>query len=129
MIFPSLEEVQKLARNGNVIPVCKTVLADTETPVSVWLKLFRSEKFSFLLESVEGQDTVARYSFLGGAPFLTFSCRGTSWKVSGARGASGNSDPIGALRGLLAAYKPVAVEGIPRFCGGAVGFFSYDAVR
>jgi anthranilate synthase component I len=126
MIFPTIEEVKKLAGNGNVIPVCKSVLADTETPVSVWLKLFRNEKFSFLLESVEGQDTVARYSFLGGGPFLTFSCRGSSWKAGS---DSGDTDPIGALRKIFAAYRPVAVEGVPRFCGGAVGFFSYDAIR
>jgi len=133
VIFPSLEEVKKLAGRGNVIPVCKTILADTETPVSVWMKLFRSEKYSFLLESVEGQDTVARYSFLGGAPFMTFTCRGTSWKVEGISAASaeasGTEDPVSALRRLLAAYKPVRVEGVPRFCGGAVGYFSYDAIR
>lgn len=126
MIFPSLEEVKKLAGQGNVIPVCKSVLADTETPVSVWMKLFRNEKHSFLLESVEGQDTIARYSFLGGAPFLTFTCRGTSWKAGS---DSGNSDPVGALRKLFEAYRPVAVEGVPRFSGGAVGYFSYDAIR
>ncbi|MBN2187886.1 MAG: anthranilate synthase component I [Chitinispirillaceae bacterium] len=126
MIFPSLEEVKKLAEQGNVIPVCKSVLADTETPVSVWLKLFRNEKHSFLLESVEGQDTVARYSFLGGAPFCTFSCRGNSWKAGSESGAD---DPVGALRRLFAAYRPAAPEGIPRFCGGAVGYFSYDAIR
>jgi anthranilate synthase component 1 len=135
MIFPSLEETKKLAGQGNIIPVCKTVLADTETPVSVWMKLFRKEKYSFLLESVEGQDTVARYTFLGGAPFMTFTCRGSSWTVAGGKQASdaspatGTGDPIGALRALLAAYRPVSVSGVPRFCGGAVGYFSYDAIR
>ena len=129
MIFPSLEEALKLAEHGNVIPVCKTILADTETPPSVWMKLFRKEKHNFLLESVDGQDTVARYSFLGGSPFMTFSCRGTSWTVAGEKKLSGTTDPIGALRALLAFYKPVAVPGAPRFCGGAVGFFSYDAIR
>jgi anthranilate synthase component I len=132
VVFPSLEEVKKQlarAQHGNVIPVCKAILADTETPVSVWMKLFRGEKYSFLLESVEGQDTVARYSFLGGAPFLTFTSRGISWKVAGEKQDKGEGDPIGVLRRLLSAYTPVAVEGVPRFCGGAVGYFSYDAVR
>jgi anthranilate synthase component I len=129
LIFPSLEEAKKLAENGNVIPVCKTILADTETPVSVWMKLFRKERYNFLLESVEGQDTVARYSFLGGAPFMTFTCRGTSWTVAGEKNHSGDSDPISALRALLAEYKAVAVSGAPRFCGGAVGFFTYDSIR
>ncbi|MCU0608296.1 MAG: anthranilate synthase component I [Chitinispirillaceae bacterium] len=131
MVFPTLAEVKNLAAGGigTVIPVCKAVLADTETPVSVWLKLFRNEKYSFLLESVEGQDTVARYSFLGGSPFLTFSCRGTSWEIRGEKQRSGKTDPLGKLRELLAVYKPAAVDGIPRFSGGAVGFFSYDAIR
>jgi anthranilate synthase component I len=129
VIFPSLEEAKKLAERGNVIPVCKTVLADTETPVSVWMKLFRKEQYSFLLESVEGQDTVARYSFLSGAPFMTFSARGTAWKVSGERNEAGEGDPLAVLRRLMAAYTPVEVAGIPRFCGGAVGFFSYDSIR
>ncbi len=129
MIFPSLEEAKKLARPGAVIPVCKSILADTETPVSVWMKLFRKDPCSFLLESVEGGDTVARYSFLGGAPFLTFSSRGTSWKVEGEKRAAGVGDPIAELRKLMGAYTPVTVEGIPRFSGGAVGYFSYDSVR
>jgi anthranilate synthase component 1 len=129
VIFPTLEEVTKLAQSGNIVPVCKIVLADTETPVSVWMKLFRQSRHSFLLESVEGQDKVARYSFSGGDPFLTFSCRGSSWKVEGEGQDTGNNDPLGALRRLLNAYKPVAVDGIPRFCGGAVGFFSYDSIR
>jgi anthranilate synthase component 1 len=129
VIFPTFEEVKKLSQSGNVIPVCKIVLADTETPVSVWMKLFRQSRHSFLLESVEGQDKVARYSFSGGDPFLTFSCRGSSWKVEGGQRDAGTNDPLGALRRLLAAHKPVAVDGIPRFCGGAVGFFSYDSIR
>lgn len=129
MIFPSLEEAKKLARPGAVVPVCKSILADTETPVSVWMKLFRNDPCSFLLESVEGGDTVARYSFLGGAPFLTFSSRGDSWKVEGEKRATGVGDPITELRKLMGAYTPVTVEGIPRFSGGAVGYFSYDSVR
>ncbi|MBN2035272.1 MAG: anthranilate synthase component I [Chitinispirillaceae bacterium] len=129
MIFPSLEEVKILAKSGNVIPVCTPILADTETPVSVWMKLFRKGRYNFLLESVEGQDVVARYSFLGGDPFMTFSCTGTSWKVEGQTTESGEADPLGALRRLLAVYTPVPVNGIPRFCGGAVGFFSYDSIR
>jgi anthranilate synthase component 1 len=72
MVKPTLDEVKSLAQQGNVIPVCTRILADTETPVSVWLKLFADEPYSFLLESVTGGDKVARYSFIGGKPFLTF---------------------------------------------------------
>jgi anthranilate synthase component 1 len=129
MIVPSLDEVKNLARHGNVIPVCSRVLADTETPVSVWLKLFKDEPCSFLLESVTGGDKVARYSFIGGRPFLTFRSNGTSWEVAGSESEKGAGDPVAKLRSLLGRYRAVHVEGLPRLCGGAVGYFSYDAVR
>ncbi|HUI91855.1 MAG TPA: anthranilate synthase component I [Chitinivibrionales bacterium] len=129
MIVPSLEEVKKLAARGNVIPVCKRILADTETPVSVWLKLFKDEPYSFLLESVTGGDKVARYSFIGGKPFMTFRSNAAAWEVSGEVKESGEGDPIGKLRSLLKQFRAVHVEGLPRLCGGAVGYFSYDSVR
>jgi anthranilate synthase component I len=129
MIVPSLDEVKGLARHGNVIPVCSRVLADTETPVSVWLKLFKGEPYSFLLESVTGGDKVARYSFIGGRPFLTFRSNGTSWEVAGSESEKGAGDPVAKLRSLLGRYRAVHIEGLPRLCGGAVGYFSYDTVR
>ncbi len=129
MIVPSLTEVKDLASLGNVIPVCHRILADTETPVSVWLKLFKDEPYSFLLESVTGGDKVARYSFIGAKPFLTFKSNGPSWEVAGQFAEEGDGDPIGKLRSLLGRYKSVHVEGLPRLCGGAVGYFSYDSVR
>jgi anthranilate synthase component 1 len=129
MINPSLDEVKNLAQHGNIIPVCHKILADTETPVSVWLKLFSDEPYSFLLESVTGGDRVARYSFIGGKPFMTFKSDGTAWEVSGSISEKGQRDPIGKLRSLLAQYKSVHVPGLPRLCGGAVGYFSYDTVR
>jgi len=127
--FPALEQVRKAAETANVIPVCKTVLADTETPVSVWLKLFRNDSYSFLLESVTGGDIVARYSFIGGAPFMTFTACGTKWWTGGTREERGESDPIGALRSIFGRYRAASIEGVPRFSGGAVGYFSYDSVR
>ena len=129
VIFPTLDEVKRAAGKANVIPVCKTVLADTETPVSVWMKLYRHDRYSFLLESVTGEDVVARYSFIGGNPFMTFIARERSWVVSGAEERSGTSDPIGALRSIFSRYTVAPVDGVPRFTGGAVGFFSYDSVR
>jgi len=129
MIAPSLEEAKKLASQGNIIPVCRRILADTETPVSVWLKLFKDEPCSFLLESVTGGDKVARYSFIGGKPFLTFKSNRLAWEVSGENAEKGNGDPVGKLRSLLAKFTAVHVEGLPRLSGGAVGYFSYDSVR
>jgi anthranilate synthase component 1 len=129
MVTPTLDEVKDLALKGNVIPVCTRILADTETPVSVWLKLFADEPVSFLLESVTGGDKVGRYSFIGGRPFLTFKSNKQEWEVGGTVNERGNGDPIARLRSLLAKYKAVHVEGLPRLCGGAVGYFSYDSVR
>ncbi len=129
MTYPTLEQAKKLAENGNVIPVCRTILADTETPVSVWMKLFAGKKYGFLLESVTGGDTVARYSFIGADPFLIFRSRGMNYEISGEYNENGTGNPLEMLRGLLAKYQPAHAEGLPRFCGGAVGFCSYDSVR
>jgi anthranilate synthase component 1 len=129
MITPTLDEVKKLSLQGNVIPVCTRILADTETPVSVWLKLFKDEPYSFLLESVTGGDKVARYSFIGGKPFFTFRSNKKEWEVQGTVNEKGCGDPVAKLRSLLSKYKAVHVEGLPRLTGGAVGYFSYDSVR
>ncbi|MFP4162774.1 MAG: anthranilate synthase component I [Chitinispirillaceae bacterium] len=129
MLIPSLEKVEKAAVEANVIPVYKSVLADTETPVSVWMKLFQNEKYNFLLESVTGGDTVARYSFIGGDPYITFKADGEKWWMQGARTEKGTGDPVDAFRSLLSGYKPLHLKGMPRFCGGAVGYFSYDSIR
>lgn len=129
MIYPGLDEIRKLAENYNVIPVCKTILADTETPVSIWIKLFKKDKYNFLLESVTGGDTVARYSFIGGEPFMTFRGQGTNWEINGKVTQKGTTDPLNALRNLFGKYKSPKLPHLPRFTGGAVGFFSYDSIR
>jgi anthranilate synthase component 1 len=129
MIFPRLEDLVKLAPARKVLPVTSAVLADTETPVSVWLKLFAAEKYSFLLESVSGTETVARYSFIGGDPFLTFRSNAQNWRIDGVRPETGTGAPLDKLRELIARYRSEPVPGMPRFTGGAVGFFSYDSVR
>lgn len=129
MITPSLDEAKRLASNFNVIPISKTVFADTETPVSVWMKLFRDEKFSFLLESVTGGDSVARYSFLGGNPFMTFKSNNGQWEIKGPNPSSGLGNPIDALRSIFSSYNHALIPDLPRLTGGAVGFFSYDSIR
>ena len=128
---PSLEEVQELAATGNTIPVFRELPADLETPVSVYLKL-RDGGPSFLLESVEKGEQVGRYSFLGVRPPLTLCAQGDQMVVGGADGAElerRQGDPFEAVRDLLAERCPVEVPGLPRFSGGAVGYFGYDTVR
>ena len=128
---PSLEEVQELAATGNTIPVFRELPADLETPVSVYLKL-RDGGPSFLLESVEKGEQVGRYSFLGVRPPLTLCAQGDQMVVGEADGAElerRQGDPFEAVRNLLAERCPVEVPGLPRFSGGAVGYFGYDTVR
>jgi len=127
-----LEELKQRTREGNVIPVVKTLLADTETPVSAYLKIRDWSAYSFLLESVEGGEKMARYSFLGADPFLIFRSRGNSGTVRDLNTGLErrfNGDPIGELRRIMAAFRAVDFPGLPRFTGGGVGYLAYDAVR
>jgi anthranilate synthase component 1 len=118
-----------MGKRGNVLPVCNRILADTETPVTVWMKLFADTPYSFLLESVTGGDTVARYSFIGGRPFLTFHSTGSHWELKGKINEQGDGAPLQKLRETLAGFLAVRAENMPPLCGGAVGYFSYDSVR
>ncbi len=119
MYYPSLEEVKKLAVQGNLVPIYREISADLETPVSAYLKIARSPN-SFLLESVEGGERLARYSFIGTEPYtVTKTGRGQK---------DGSVDPLTPVEHELARFKPVAVKGLPRFTGGAVGYLSYESV-
>jgi len=130
MYQPSLDEFIFLAGQGNLIPVYREILADMETPVSAFRKIDDGQ-CSFLLESIEGGEKWARYSFLGSGGRL-FRSHGThveevfNGEVLSAREAA---DPLAALREILAPYRPVQLPELPRFFGGAVGYLGYDMVR
>ncbi|MBI1884446.1 MAG: anthranilate synthase component I [Chlamydiae bacterium] len=130
MIHPSREEFIKKVKQGNLIPVYKEILADFETPVSAYLKIADGE-YSFLLESVEGNEKVGRYSFLGSSPKWIFSSQGE--KVTFEEGiytkAYSTADPLQELRKLLKIYRVVKDENLPRFFGGAVGYVGYGMVK
>ncbi len=131
MYSPSPEDFCRLAKTGNLIPVWREILADMETPVSAFRKIDDGQT-AFLLESIEGGEKWARYSFLGSGPARLFRSRDDYYEVvSGGRiEESGRcSDPLDRLRELMAVYQPVEVAGLPRFFGGAVGFLGYDMVR
>ena len=115
---PTLEQVKELRKQGNVIPIYKSVIADFLTPVSAFLKLERNQPYAFLLESVEGGETVARYSFLGCDPFLIS-------RYSSDRPANF----IQSVRETMGRFRSVRVPNLPPFTGGAVGYFGYDMVR
>ncbi len=131
MYYPTFEQFKELAREGNLIPIYREVLADMETPVSTLMKL-RHEPHVFLLESVEGGEKWARYTFLGFDAHVIFRVKGEDvliQKNGKTRSQKHGGDPMGFLRELLQAYRPVPVDGLPRFYGGAVGFLGYDMVR
>ncbi|MFO7578235.1 MAG: anthranilate synthase component I [Pelovirga sp.] len=131
MYFPSKEDFVQLAQQGNLIPVYREILADMETPVSAFRKIDDGRN-AFLLESIEGGERWARYSFLGSGPARIIRYRDHYFEIlfDGALETSGEvADPLAHLRELMAVYRPVEVAGLPLFCGGAVGYLGYDMVR
>jgi len=130
MIRPTFDEFRRLAKRGNLIPVYKETLADLETPVSAFMKI-DTGKYSFLLESVEGGEKIARHSFLGADPEIVFISKGHKVKILDREGENvwEAEDPFDELKRLLGRYKFVPVEGLTRFVGGFVGYIGYDMVR
>jgi len=131
---PSRAEVRKLFEQGDLVPVYRTMLADLETPVSVYLKLSQLGDHSFLLESVEGGEQVGRYSFLGVNPkgVVTVKDNIVTRVIHGektTRTLDARENPLLAVKDEFSRVNPVKIEGLPRFVGGAVGFMSYDVVR
>jgi len=131
MFQPSLEEFRQKAKKGNLIPVYREILADMETPVSAFRKI-DAGKNAFLLESMEGGEKWARYSFLGSGPSViirTFGGRAEIVRKGRTEKVSFDRDPLEIVKSVLADYAPVQDPGLPRFFGGAVGFMGYDVVR
>lgn len=129
MFNPLLPELLRMCPHYNMIPVSYSFLADVETPISVYQKL-RGDN-SFLLESIEGGGKWARYSFIGMDPFLCISGFGEQLEICDRSGKrivqTGN--PLQELRSILARYRSPQLDHLPRFSGGAVGYFAFDAVR
>jgi len=133
MYYPSLVEFLKLCKKGHVIPVYKEVNADLETPVSAFLKI-KKDDYAFLLESVEGQEKIARYSFLGSSPSLIFKSKGRKIEIIYPRKKyvkrfTTELSPLDEIKKIMQDFKAVSVAGLPRFYGGLVGFIGYDTVR
>ncbi len=130
MIFPSYEEFLKLAREHPVVPVCREVLADQATPVSVFLKIDRRQNAA-LLESVEGGETWGRFSIIGLDPATTFESRGGEAAIRDASGTRTEPDepPLSTLDALITQHRTAGIARLPRMAGAAIGFASYDLVR
>jgi len=130
LLFPSYAEARKRARHGNLVPLVATMPADLETPVGVYLKLARGARGAFLLESVEGGERNARYSFVAAHPRAVLSGSGSRYEYrEGRRRQTLEGDPYALIGEIADRYTPVEVPGLPPFSGGAVGVFGYDVVR
>ncbi|MEW6095038.1 MAG: anthranilate synthase component I [bacterium] len=132
MYYPTKEEFKQKAKQGNLIPVYKEILGDLETPVSAFYKISQGGKYGYLLESVEKGEKLGRYSFLGASPSIIFKSKGSQGVIiKDGKEEIFNvaNDPLIQLKKLMSQFKPVKVDGLPRFYGGAVGYLSYDYVR
>ncbi len=129
-VVPDLERFCELAKQATVIPVYRRILGDAITPVLACATVGQGPG-SYLLESVQGGEKWARYSFVGFDPEVIVRGVEDRYEEITAEGASVRtvSDPWDSLRQTLAAYRPAGTEGLPRFWGGAVGYVPYDAVR
>jgi anthranilate synthase component 1 len=129
-VQPSRKEFLALAKEHTLVPVCRILTADLETPVSAFLRAAWPERECFLLESVEGGEQVGRYTFIGIEPFKRIVARGRSIAVTeGRKTTLSEGDIFAVLRQALGGHKPARLKGLPPFTAGAVGFFAYDAVR
>jgi anthranilate synthase component 1 len=116
MYYPTLEQVKEYKKDGNLIPIYREIVADLETPVSAFLKINHSGH-SFLLESVEGGERLARYSFIGTEPYKVLATK-----------REDKTNPLPLIAKELNKYRIVPVGDLPRFCGGAVGYLGYEVV-
>src|SRR5690348_2719970 len=128
MQLTTFDQFKELAQRGTFVPVVKELVADLLTPVSAFLKIAEDADYAFLLESVEGGEHVGRYSFLGKDPFLILRARdGRTTIERGGKVTQAGEPFLATLRKLMADFRSPFVADLPRFTGGAVGFFGYGA--
>jgi anthranilate synthase component 1 len=130
MIRPDYKEFLRLSRGATLVPVVKSISADLLTPVSAFLAVSDGEPDAFLLESVEGGEKIGRYTFLGVRPFLRLQSRGAEIKIErGHKVDRRTGNVFDVIKELLQQHRPAAMEGLPPFTAGAVGYCAYDMVR
>jgi len=139
-IQPTQKEFLEFSQEGNLVPVCRTILADFETPLSAYQKI-RGDSEAFLFESVEGGEHLGRYSFVGCNPRGVIRQLGsrvdvieggrikTSYTISREPGENHVRDGLEVVEKVLDRYTPVDLPGLPRFTGGAVGFIGYEFIH
>lgn len=129
--YPTRETYDSLCRTSNVIPLCAEILADTETPVSILRKFYRKDQPLFLLESVEGGEHWARYSFMGISARCHITVRDQDIEITSAHHKEKiphNGDPLSVLKRITEQYQPADIKGLPRFWSGLTGYMTYEMV-
>ena len=131
MIFPDFETFCDLAKQGNFVPLYQEWVADLDTPVSAWYKVCAGQPYSFLLESVEGGETLGRYSFLGCDPLWVLESRGqkTTQTFRDASQTEHSGNPFDILQRCLEPLKPVRLPQLPPGIGGLFGFWGYELIK
>ncbi|HER63137.1 MAG TPA: anthranilate synthase component I, partial [Desulfobacteraceae bacterium] len=134
MNFPDQDSFVRMAAQSGLVPVHRTIIADLDTPLTVYAKIADSRRHAFLFESMEGGEKWGRYSFIGLDPLVNFTSSGSTvtitrpGKEEPAETVS-SANPLRELRHLLSSFNASRAKGLPRFFGGAVGFLGYDMVR
>jgi anthranilate synthase component I len=131
MYYPDKKEFIKLSGKGNVIPVYKELLMDFDTPLAAFLKIDEGN-YSYILESVEGGERLGRFTFLGSNPSMVIESTGRKMSITRdgvLETFETETDPIDEIKKIMSEYKFVAIPGLPRICGGLVGYIGYDMVR
>ena len=130
MLQPDFKEFSRLAREGTLVPVVKSVSADLLTPVSAFLAIAQKQSHAFLLESIERGEQIGRFTFLGASPYMRVrAARGTVEIQRGRQRQVVQENVFQVVKRLLREHRPATYPGLPPFTAGAVGYFAYDVVR
>jgi anthranilate synthase component 1 len=130
MIEPDFKTFCRLAKRGNLVPVYETFTADLLTPVGAYLRMAKQSRYACLLESVEGGEKIARYTFVGANPVEVFRyVNGACVLENESRVSWVQDNPLDFLRNRVRRYRPVRLPGLPPLVSGAIGYFAYDMVR
>ena len=133
MIIPTCEEILNLSRQYDIIPICREVYADIVTPITLLRRIAGRSRRFYLLESIEGGEKWARYSFLGYDPVMRVTCRNGLVTIESSMQEIPSqtittSQPLQVLREILNRYQSPRLEGEPPFTGGFVGYFAYAMI-
>ncbi|MBM9602642.1 anthranilate synthase component I [Desulfopila inferna] len=131
--FPEYQKFKAIASAADLVPVYRKIVADLDTPLTIFAKVDDDHEHIFLFESMEGGEKWGRYSFIGFDPLLKFSSNGnrisSEYVDEGLRKEYRDVNPLEVLRDIIEGFNAFESEDLPRFCGGAVGFLGYDMVR